>query len=95
MQKIQKYRTYILEKSSLSAANFNQLLDTLFKYIRLVPADDIKRHWDEAKKIMEHIDPEDVAFIAAALSLDTPIWSDDKHFERQSRIKVTKTRNLV
>ena len=40
----------------------------------------------EAKEIMKSIDPEDVPFIAAALSQENGvIWSEDRHFEKQRR----------
>ena len=52
--------------------------------------------WDEAKQIMEHIDPEDVTFIAAALSQeDAVIWSDDRHFEKQDNVIILKTKDMV
>ena len=69
---------------------------TLFKYIRLVPTEEIEKNWNEAKKIMEHIDKEDVVFIAAALSFtDSIIWSDDRHFGKQGKVKVLKTEDMV
>ena len=35
-------------------------------------------------------------FIAAALSYpDSKIWSDDKHFERQNKIQVLKTKSMI
>ncbi|MBI2208008.1 DNA-binding protein [Candidatus Woesearchaeota archaeon] len=95
LEKIQKYKEYILEKSGLSVKEFDKLLEILFKYIKLVPTKDLQNHWSQAKKIMEHIDTEDVVFIAAALALDAAIWSDDKHFERQKAITIRKTSDMV
>ena len=69
---------------------------TLFKYVKLVPTEEIEKNWDEAKKIMEHIDPEDVVFIATALSIDdSVIWSDDRHFEKQDKARVLKTEDMI
>ena len=52
--------------------------------------------WDKAKEIMEDIDKEDVVFIAAALSQENSIiWSDDKHFEKQDKVLVLKTKDMV
>jgi len=96
LHKIRKYKNYILEKSGLADDGYGKLMETLFKYIRLVPTEEIEKNWDEAKKIMEHIDEEDVVFIATALSLkDSIIWSDDRHFERQDKVKVLKTADMV
>ena len=41
---------------------------------------------------MDKIDPDDTPFIALALAVENDgIWSDDKHFEQQNRIKIWKT----
>ena len=50
---------------------------------------------DEAEKIMDHIDKDDTPFIAAALATNSIIWSDDKHFEKQNKIKILKTKDLI
>lgn len=96
LHKIRKYKEYILEKSGLSEEEFKDLMAILFKYIRIVPTEEIEKNWSEAKKIMENIDPEDVVFIATALSIsDSVIWSDDRHFEKQDKIKVLKTEDMI
>ncbi len=71
------------------------ILHTLLHGVRIIPPEEIMPYWDEAKKIMEHIDPEDVTFIAAALSLNGLIWSDDRDFERQDKVLCLKTKDLV
>ncbi|MBI2541818.1 PIN domain-containing protein [Candidatus Woesearchaeota archaeon] len=96
LHKIRKYKSYILEKSGLSEEGYNKIMEILFKYIQLVPTEEIEKNWNEAKKTMEHIDPEDVVFIATALSIsDSVIWSDDSHFEKQNKVKVLKTDDMV
>lgn len=95
LEKIRKYKDYILEKSGLSEEEYNKIMATLFKYIKLVPTEEIDKNWDEAKKIMERIDKEDVVFIAAALGIsDSVIWSDDGHFEKQDEVKILKTNDI-
>ena len=96
LDKIRKYKDYILEKSGLTEEEFKDLMAILFKYIKLVPTEEIEKNLSVAKKIMEHIDPEDVVFIATALSIsDSFIWSDDRHFEKQDKVKVLKTKEMV
>lgn len=96
LNKIIKYKGYVLEKSGLSAAECDKLIATLFKYVKLIPVGEIQKNWDKAKEIMEHIDEEDVIFIAAALSTpDSAIWSNDRDFEKQSKVKVLKTENIM
>ena len=48
------------------------------------------------EKIMEHIDAEDVVFIAASLSQgEVPVWSDDAHFNHQHRIDIIKSEKII
>jgi predicted nucleic acid-binding protein len=41
----------------------------------------IESRLEEAKEMMQKIDPDDAPFIAAALAVDNEgIWTDDAHF---------------
>ncbi len=96
LQKIRKYKSYIQQKSGLSELDFLKLFHSLMKFIKIITDEELLDHWDEAKQIMEPIDPEDVTFIAAALSQeDAVIWSDDRHFEKQNLVITLKTKDLV
>lgn len=96
LHKIDKYKSYIIEKSGLGEEEYNKVKNTLFKYIKLVASDEIKGNWGEAIKIMVNIDEEDVIFIATALSIpDSVVWSDDNDFKKQNIIKVLKTKDIV
>jgi predicted nucleic acid-binding protein len=47
---------------------------------------------DDAKEIMDNIDPSDTPFIALALAVENDgIWSDDEHFNKQNRIRERPT----
>ncbi len=96
LRKISKYKRYILEKSGMTEEEYDKTVATLLKHIRLVPAEETGKNWGKAMKIMAHIDEEDVVFIATALSVpDSVIWSNDKDFERQDKVKVLKTKEMV
>jgi predicted nucleic acid-binding protein len=96
LQKIRKYKSYIIEKSGLSELEYLVMLYTLLNFITLVSTEKILQYWREAKEIMGHIDPEDVAFIAASLSNEkVPIWSDDAHFKKQNKIVIFTTKDLI
>src|SRR3989344_1595305 len=85
--KIRKYQGLILQKSGLSETEFQKILSTIFSYIKIIPTEEIFFCWEEAKKVMEDIDPEDVTIIATALSqTNSIIWSDDSDFEKQDAI---------
>lgn len=96
LEKIDKYKQLILEKSELSELEFLVILNTIFNFIQIIPKEVVEQYWEEAKGIMEHIDPEDVTIIAAALSQENAIiWSDDKHFDKQERFLNVTTREMI
>lgn len=96
LHELRKHRKLILKKSGLSEEEYESILGKLFEYVLLIPTEEIEKKLGEAKSVMLHIDPDDVVFIAAALAYsDSIIWTDDAHFERQSRIRVAKTRQFV
>ena len=96
LEKIRKYKDYIQKKSGLSDSDFMSLFNALMMSIKIIPNEELLDNWDKAKTIMESIDPEDIAFIAAALSKeDSIIWSDDKHFDKQKIINAFKTKELI
>lgn len=96
LHKLRKYQNYVINKAGLNERDYTSLLTILFRYIKVIPTEKIKENWGKAKEVMERIDQEDVVFIAAALSLDnSAIWSEDKDFERQTKVKVLKTRDVV
>jgi predicted nucleic acid-binding protein len=50
----------------------------------------------EALKIMVDIDIKDTPYVALALSFDNDgIWSEDKGFFKQDKIKVWKTQEII
>ena len=96
LRKIIKYKPLIMEKSGMTEKALFGILARLFTRIKLMPAEGMMEKWSNARGIMGHIDEEDVVFIAAALSIDgSAIWSDDADFERQDKIKVVKTKDMI
>ena len=92
---IQKHKAYILAKVNMQEEEFDRLRISLTKRLTLLDEQNLILYWQDAIQIMDKIDPDDTAFIAAALATKSDIWSDDKHFERQNKVKVWKTKDLV
>ena len=93
-EEIQKHFSEIGEKSALSSEEIELLLGKFAEKLILLDDLAVQRYMDEAKDIMDSIDKDDTPFIAAALAADAPIWSDDHHFQQQSRVKVYRTKEL-
>jgi len=47
----------------------------------------------EAKLLAPHL--KDVEYFALALRFDFPIWSNEKAFKKQSKVKVFSTKDLI
>jgi len=57
---------------------------------------EIVDHLDEAEEIIGRIDLDDIPFIVLALAIQNDgIWTEDKDFRRQSRIKIWSTAELI
>lgn len=95
MHEIRKHKSLVLKKSGLSEEEYELILSKLLDYTVLVPTENILEHLEEAKSIMQNIDPKDAVFISAALSYENSvIWTDDKDFEKQNKIRILKTGDM-
>jgi len=94
-REIEKYRDMIREKSSLTDEELDTLLETLFKYIQIVPDEQLEDHLTESKEELADIDEDDVIFLAAALAVDGILWSDDTDFQNQKLVSVLTTSEII
>ena len=90
LEEIYNHKKEIIKKAGYSEKEFYVLLLRLLKYVRIIPTD-VVDYKKQAYEIMGNIDKDDVIFIATALAFNCPIWSDDKHFQKQNVIKIFKT----
>jgi predicted nucleic acid-binding protein len=92
---IEKHKEELLSKSKLDEKSFDYLRDFIFRKIDFATVDDIAPFRDKAIEIMRETDVDDSLFLALAMSLNCPIWSNDEHFKRQSSVKAFTTRELI
>ncbi len=96
LEEIEKYIDYIIKKSKLSKTEVETLLNLFMENIIIVSDEEIKAKIDEAMKIMKDIDIKDSPILACALAIPNDgIWSHDKHFEKQNRVKVWLSKDLL
>jgi predicted nucleic acid-binding protein len=94
-KEIDKYKEEIIEKSGLDEESYSKIYSGLFEGINLIPIGEIDPFVDKAREIMDKIDPKDTLFIASALSLNCPIWTDDSHFKKQDKVKILSQRDIL
>jgi len=94
-QEIFNHTDEILKKSKLKESELHSVLLGLLRKVKIIRVDKIIKYKKEADKIIGNIDKDDVIFIATALAFNCPIWTDDNHFQKQNRIKIIKTNEMI
>ena len=84
------HKEEILSKTGVS---IKQAVESLEKKVDFI---DLKEYQDFIKKASKIIeDPKDIDFMALALKFNLSIWSNDKHFKKQSEVKVFSTKEII
>lgn len=67
----------------------------LLENVRLIPYDRFSHCLSDAIETMKHIDVKDAPFIAVGMALNVDgIWTEDKHFYKQTAIRIYSTKEL-
>lgn len=88
-----KYVNLIKDKTERTDEEFERFLEIIEKRITFLPFEDIKEFVGKAKAISP--DSKDVPYIALALKLNIPLWSNDKNLKAQDRVKVYSTGEIL
>lgn len=94
-EEIATHRSVLRDKSGLSDAALDTLLDTLFTAIEILSGDRTNRSRETAEQTMEAIDPKDTLYVAAALELNAAIWSGDPDLHDQTLTPALTTEAMV
>ena len=90
---LEEHKDEIKSKAKIDERVYVLSKKELLEYVTVVPLEEFKEFWEEAKQISP--DPDDVEYLAVALSLNCAIWSNDRNLkEGQSRIMVITTVEL-
>jgi predicted nucleic acid-binding protein len=90
---LDKYKEECLAKSGLSEQEFEIRLSEIKDLIEFI---ELSKYEDFLLRSINNIeDPKDAPYLALALSLNIPIWSNDPHLIKQTLIEVLTTGKLV
>ena len=94
---IDAHKSYILSKRERSSAkqSFDYALKFLLESVIVVPDELYSSRIKEAAELMKDIDEKDSAFLALALQLGCPVWSNDRHFAKQKAAKALSTKDVL
>jgi predicted nucleic acid-binding protein len=93
LKEIEKYSPEILKKSGMKKAEFDLLLQLILSNFLVARRKKYENHLKKAEKICP--DKNDIVFLALALSLKIPLWTNDKSLKNQSLVKVYSTEELM
>lgn len=92
---IEAHKKELLHKSKLDERSLNYLSEFIFSKIDFVSLENIEPFKNKAEEIMGKVDIDDSFFLALAMSLNCPVWSNDVHLKKQNIIKVYTTKELL
>ena len=90
VKELHKYSRDICSKADISEEKLLEdisLLSEIIEFKNPLPSFE-----DKADKLISH--KEDIPFLALALELNIPIWSNDPHFKEQSEVPIFETDKL-
>ena len=93
---MKKHQEMLYQKTKLEKKEFEQLLQIILTKVEIVPIEKLIPHRAQARQIMENIDVNDVLFIACGVAYpNSVIWTDDKDFKKQDKVKVMNTAEII
>jgi predicted nucleic acid-binding protein len=92
LEEFYEHRKEILKKTKRSEEEFRILFFWIEDAINVVPKEEYQDSLELARRISP--DPDDVPYLALALKLRIPIWSNDKKLKEQNEVRVYSTHEL-
>ena len=86
-----KHKTECMSKSGLSSSEFNERFREIVPQITFIPRSQFEHLFTKVRIS----DSDDIPYIAAALSINASIWSNDADLKEQPLVKVFTTAELV
>lgn len=87
-----KKEKFLRRRIGLTKEEIEELLVYLLSPIKIIPQEEYNFFIEEAK---QQVPVDDAPYLALALSLKIPVWSNDSAFKKQSLVKVYTTSELA
>jgi len=94
-KEFKKYEKECQRKSGLSEQEFNKRKKEIFNKITFIQFLEYKSMIKGAEEIMKNIDVDDSPYVALALKLNAPIWSNDFLLKKQNKVKILSTEDII
>lgn len=93
LAELENNREEIRLKSGFSHEDFDNFISVAKLRVKFMPLEDFIDSIPESKIISPH--SKDIEYFALALSLNCALWSDEKAFKKQLKVKVFSTSELL
>src|SRR4030042_5798228 len=93
LHEFNRYNNECLKKSGLPKKDFNKRKNFIFSRINFIDFKEYKDFIQEAFKGL--LDEDDTPYIALALKIKAPVWSNDKDLKKQEKITILSTEDLM
>lgn len=94
LKEINDHTDEIINKTEITNEKFQELRKDLAICIGFVPTEEYKDFLKESSLLLPNY-PDDIDFLALAIKLKLPIWSNDPHLKNQNKIKVYTTKEFL
>lgn len=94
-EEVWPYTDLVREKSGLDDDEVEYQIEGLLDRITIVPLSIPPEHIKRARSELNALDPDDVPYLATALTVGGSIWSDDTHLQEQSLVSALSTEEMV
>jgi len=88
-----KYRDHILRKSGRPPEEVDTLVEKALAQVKIIGDETLKPYLPAAASLIS--DSKDWLYLACALKENATVWSNDKGFERQKRVSIRSTTELI
>jgi len=93
LEEVKKHKVDIAEKARKKLEDIELAIKLLEPEFKMFSRQEYTGKLPEGLKLAPH--PKDVEYFALALRFDFPIWSNEKAFKKQSKVKVFSTSDLI
>ena len=93
LEEIKYHMQEILNKTKISKQEFIKLREELALIVKFIPPEDYSNLFKDVMKSIP--DSKDIDFLALALKLSCPIWSNDPDLKKQDKIKIFTTKEII
>ncbi len=89
---VSKHLDEIVERSKLSKGELEKIFSFIKNEIEFIPFKEFNKYADEALELVPH--KKDVQYFALGIAFNCGVWSDERGFRKQSKVRVFSNNDL-